>query len=68
LTKLCCVQFRHVHVSLRNSDGKNVLAVSDSELQGGRSDAAYEDTKFISKEAEEFLSGILDGIADGNEI
>jgi len=55
----------HVHVSLRNSDGKNIFAISQSELEsGGRVNAAYEDTKFISQEAECFLSGILDGIAD----
>ncbi|KAF8350472.1 hypothetical protein F5887DRAFT_939383 [Amanita rubescens] len=55
----------HVHVSLRNSDGKNIFAISQSELEsGGRVNATYEDTKFISQEAEWFLSGILDGITD----
>jgi hypothetical protein len=57
---------RHVHVSLRDSAGKNVFAISQSELEsGGRANAAYDDTKFISQEAEWFLSGILNGIADG---
>lgn len=53
---------RHIHVSLRNAEGKNIFAASDS---NGRSDSAYKDTKFISEEAESFLAGILDGIADG---
>jgi glutamine synthetase len=50
---------------LRNGSGRNVFAVSDSELSGGRADAAYEDTKFMSKEGEHFLAGVIDGIADG---
>jgi glutamine synthetase len=52
-------------VSLRNAEGRNIFAVSDAELKTGRSNAANEDTKFISQEAEWFLAGILDGIADG---
>ncbi|KAF7294740.1 Gln-synt-C domain-containing protein [Mycena indigotica] len=56
----------HIHVSLRDKSGRNVFAVSDSELEGGRSDAAYEDTRFVSAEGESFLAGVLDGIADGN--
>ncbi|TEB39638.1 glutamine synthetase/guanido kinase [Coprinellus micaceus] len=55
----------HCHVSLRNKDGKNIFAVSEEEVaNGGRKGAAYDDTKFISQEAEWFLAGILDGIAD----
>lgn len=54
----------HVHVSLRDKNGRNIFAVSDSELVGGRIGASYDDTKFISQEAEWFLAGILDGIAD----
>ncbi|KAF8197521.1 hypothetical protein BJ912DRAFT_1020835 [Pholiota molesta] len=54
----------HVHVSLRNAEGRNIFAVSDAELKTGRANAANEDTKFISQEAEWFLAGILDGIAD----
>ncbi|KII88302.1 hypothetical protein PLICRDRAFT_41464 [Plicaturopsis crispa FD-325 SS-3] len=54
----------HVHVSLREGLGKNVFAVSKDELSTGRSDAAYEDTKFLSQEGEWFLAGVLDGIAD----
>jgi glutamine synthetase len=49
---------------LRNASGKNIFAVDDSELQTGRADAAYDDLKFISKEAEQFLAGILDGLTD----
>jgi hypothetical protein len=53
-------------VSLRDSQGRNVFAVTDAELQaGGRGDASYSDTKFLSQEGEWFLAGILDGIADG---
>ncbi|KAF9477576.1 glutamine synthetase/guanido kinase [Pholiota conissans] len=55
----------HVHVSLRNAEERNIFAVTDAELKtGGRANAANEDTKFISQEAEWFLAGILDGIAD----
>ncbi|KAF8969643.1 hypothetical protein BDZ97DRAFT_1959621 [Flammula alnicola] len=54
----------HVHISLRNKEGRNIFAVSDAELKTGRDNAANEDTKFISQEAEWFLAGILDGIAD----
>jgi glutamine synthetase len=57
--------FSHIHVSLRNQEGRNIFAVSDSELKSGRVNAAYNDTKFISQEAEWFLAGVLDGIADG---
>ncbi|KAF8634077.1 hypothetical protein AX15_001079 [Amanita polypyramis BW_CC] len=55
----------HVHVSLRDAAGKNIFAVSGSEVQnGGRAGATYEDTRFISQEAEWFLAGVLNGIAD----
>ncbi|KAJ7063496.1 hypothetical protein C8F01DRAFT_1055846 [Mycena amicta] len=54
----------HIHVSLRDKSGRNVFAVSDSELDGGRGEAAYEDTRFMSAEGEAFLAGVLDGIAD----
>ena len=57
--------FSHIHVSLRNHEGRNIFAVSDSELESGRVNAANDDTKFISQEAEWFLAGVLDGIADG---
>ena len=57
--------FSHTHVSLRNKEGRNIFAVSDGELKSGRANAANADTKFISQEAEWFLAGVLDGIADG---
>jgi len=55
----------HTHVSLRDDQGKNIFAISDADLQaGGRSDASYSDTKFLSQEGEWFLAGLLDGVAD----
>ncbi|GJE90789.1 glutamine synthetase [Phanerochaete sordida] len=54
----------HIHVSLRDASGKPVFAVSESELKNGREGAANSETKFISKEAEWFLAGILDGLPD----
>lgn len=57
--------YRHTHVSLRDEAGKNIFAVSEAELSTGRSAAANDDVKFLSEEAEHFLAGILDGIADG---
>jgi len=62
LTKICK---SHVHFSLKNNEGRNIFSVSEAELQTGRADAANGDTKYISQEAEWFLAGILDGIADG---
>lgn len=53
-------------MSLRDDQGRNIFAVSDAEVEaGGRSNALYSDTKFLSQEGEWFLAGILDGIADG---
>ncbi|KAI3599990.1 glutamine synthetase [Moniliophthora roreri] len=55
----------HIHVSLRDETGRNIFAVSEAELSsGGRQGAANDDTKFISLEGEQFLAGVLDGIAD----
>ncbi len=34
-------------------------------MNSGRANAENGDTKFISQEAEWFLAGVLDGIADG---
>ena len=59
LSLLC----RHIHVSLRDGE-RSLFAVSKEELKAGRQGAAYEDTKFISQEAEWFLAGILDGLPD----
>lgn len=38
--------------------------MDDSELQNGRANAQYEDTKWLSQEGEWFLAGILDGLED----
>lgn len=51
-------------MSLRDSNGKNIFAYLDPEHKG-REDAKYDDTKFISKVAEQFLAGLLDGLPDG---
>ena len=53
-----------MHVSLKSKDGRNIFAVSDAEMQTGRADAAFDDSKWLSKEGEWFLAGILDGLAD----
>jgi glutamine synthetase len=50
---------------MRDDDGVNVFALPETERESGRTNAAYEDTKFMSQEGEWFLAGILDGIADG---
>jgi len=54
----------HVHVSLKSKDGRNIFAVSDADMKNGRTDAAFEDTKWLSREGEWFLAGVLDGLAD----
>lgn len=54
----------HVHISLKDKEGRNIFAVSKEDLKDGRKDALYEDTKRISKEAEWFLAGILEGLPD----
>lgn len=60
------IPISHIHVSLRDQSGKSIFAVTDAELKnGGREGAAYPDTKFLSKEGESFLAGILDGVTDG---
>ena len=65
--EICGVHWlcRHVHLSLRDKNGNNSFAVSNSELKSGRIGAAYDDTKYMSQEGEWFLAGVLDGIADG---
>ena len=56
----------HIHVSLRDETGKNIFGVSEDIIKsGGRSNAKYDDLKFISQEGEWFLGGVLDGISDG---
>ncbi|KAK7693773.1 hypothetical protein QCA50_003345 [Cerrena zonata] len=54
----------HIHVSLRDKDGKSIFAVSPSELKTGRAGAAYPDTKYLSQEGEWFLAGVLHGLPD----
>lgn len=49
---------------MRDESGRNIFAVSDSELKDGRANAANADTKFISQEGEWFLAGVLDGLPD----
>jgi glutamine synthetase len=56
----------HIHVSLRDSSGHNVFAVSEEELvAGGRKGAFHQQLRFISQEAEWFLAGVVEGLADG---
>lgn len=56
----------HIHVSLKDKNGKNVFALTEEEIKaGGRKNAKYEDTKFVSQEGEWFIAGILDGLQDG---
>jgi len=47
----------HVHISLRDKDGKNIFAVSEE-----RKDAPYSDLKWASKEMEHFIAGVLKGL------
>ncbi|KAK4687712.1 glutamine synthetase, partial [Tremellales sp. Uapishka_1] len=55
----------HIHVSLQDKDGKNIFGLSEEEEKsGGRSNAAFDDTKFISQEAEWFLGGLMEGLSD----
>ncbi|KAI0647320.1 glutamine synthetase/guanido kinase [Trametes meyenii] len=54
----------HIHVSLRDANGKSIFALPEDQLKTGRPDAQYEDTKFLSQEGEWFLAGVLDGLPD----
>ncbi|KAN0077232.1 glutamate---ammonia ligase [Tylopilus felleus] len=54
----------HTHVSLQDPSGSNIFACTDAQHANGRPDAAFEDTKFISLIAEQFLAGLLDGLPD----
>lgn len=57
---------RHIHVSIRDKSGRNIFAVTEEEKKaGGRKDAAFDDTKYLSQEAEWFLAGLLEGLSDG---
>ena len=56
----------HIHVSLQDESGRNIFGITKEELAaGGRKGAANDITKFISQEAEWFLAGLIDGLADG---
>ncbi|KAL7283602.1 hypothetical protein ACG7TL_003037 [Trametes sanguinea] len=48
----------------KSVDGKSLFALGEDQLKTGRSDAQYEDTKFLSQEGEWFLAGVLDGLPD----
>ncbi|GAA5844340.1 hypothetical protein JCM11251_001722 [Rhodosporidiobolus azoricus] len=54
----------HVHISLRDQEGRNVFAVKEGEVEKGREGAKWEDTKRVSVECEHFLAGILEGLPD----
>jgi hypothetical protein len=64
--KLSVAEPSHIHASLRDAKGTNVFAVTTHDLAtGGRSDASHDQLKFISREAEYFLAGLVTGLADG---
>lgn len=67
LNMVCAkLRHRHIHVSLRDKSGRNIFGLTDEETKGGgRKNAAFDDVKFISQEAEWFLAGLLDGLSDG---
>ena len=51
---------------MRDPDGRNVFSLTKDEIQaGGRKDCKYADMKYMPKEAEWFLAGLLDGLPDG---
>ncbi|WVF67973.1 hypothetical protein IAT40_002735 [Kwoniella sp. CBS 6097] len=55
----------HIHVSLQDKNGNNLFAVTEEEEKnGGRKDAAFEDTRYLSKEGEWFLAGVIEGMPD----
>ncbi|KAI0636715.1 glutamine synthetase/guanido kinase [Trametes polyzona] len=54
----------HIHVSLRDAKGRSLFALPEEQLKSGRSNAQYEDTKFLSQEGEWFLAGVLAGLPD----
>ncbi len=54
---------------MRDESGRNIFALSgDEKTSGGRSNAAYDDLKYISQEAEWFLGGLLEGLPDGESL
>lgn len=56
----------HIHVSLRDKEGRNIFAPTKEESAGaGRESAEFKDLKYLSQEAEWFLAGLLEGLPDG---
>ncbi|KAG1739399.1 glutamine synthetase guanido kinase [Suillus paluster] len=55
----------HIHVSLKDEEGRNVFSLSDVDRDRGRATAAFEDTRYLSQIGEYFLAGVLDGLPDG---
>jgi glutamine synthetase len=60
----------HIHVSLKDpKTGKNVFAITEEEAKaGGRKDALFEDTKYLSQIGEWFLAGIMTGLPDSKRV
>ncbi|KAK9898697.1 glutamine synthetase/guanido kinase [Cystobasidium minutum MCA 4210] len=51
----------HIHVSLQDSNGRNIFALEEGKT---RDDAKWADLKYVSKECEWFLAGVLAGLPD----
>lgn len=54
----------HIHVSLKDGEGRNSFSLSDVDRDRGRANAAFEDTRYLSQIGEHFLAGVLDGLPD----
>lgn len=54
----------HVHVSLKDREGRNAFSLSEADRDHGRANAAFEDTRYLSQLGEHFLAGVLDGLPD----
>lgn len=54
----------HIHVSLKDGEGRNAFSLSDVDRDRGRANAAFEDTRYLSQIGEHFLAGVLDGLPD----
>lgn len=51
---------------MQDKNGRNIFSVSEEDIKaGGRKNAAFEDVRFLSQEAEWFLGGLLEGLSDG---
>lgn len=56
---------RHIHVSLRDSTGRNIFAATDKDGKSvNRDGAKYNDLKYVSQKCEWFLGGVLEGLTD----